>query len=148
MAAGADGIAARVGIDPTSTLEPESDTKLQASSRWRYFYSLFGSRFQTRNWAQQCFGLFASLSQLPWSRYSFRYRAKKEPRRSGRDLHKSNLTRARIAFCVANFWLWVRQPIARPVELNIFLCNVLPNTSFQRTQVRALRGLGPLNSDR
>ena len=24
----------------------------------------------------------------------------------------------------------------------------LPNTSFQRTQVRALRGLGPLNSDR
>ncbi len=23
-----------------------------------------------------------------------------------------------------------------------------PNTSFQRTQVRALRGLGPLNSDR
>ena len=24
----------------------------------------------------------------------------------------------------------------------------VPNTSFQRTQVRALRGLGPLNSDR
>ena len=26
--------------------------------------------------------------------------------------------------------------------------SLMPNTSFQRTQVRALRGLGPLNSDR